>query len=1243
MKISSIQPSTQTQIPFQRPIRLCAGFVGLVGGITLLGWVLGLPFLSSSGSGTIPMAPSTAILFMLYAAALFHRSCSPYRGASWTGLLIVLAGGVVTLLFILSIQGIYLETEHLGIAIIHPAGEIPIGHISPATALCFLLASLSFLCSSGKHPRLITLAGLLAGLLTLGGFVFVLAYVFDAPLLYGSSYIPPAALTCIAFIFLGGGLFALVLSPAWLSRLQAESPPHTGLKMALLFSLLAAGIIITGLSAYRNYEHNQRAEMNNQLLAIAELKANQLAEYRRERKEDALLLSGNTSFTALVRRHLKNPEDTGNSQELQEWLKKLQAHAQYDQIRLLDSKGIIRLSASADLTPVSAVIIKRLPEVLNSGQMTIQDFYRSEYNGKIYLTVLAPILDRQNGNQPLGLLCLRIDPKQYLYPFLQRWPLPSRSGETLLVRREGQEVVFLNELRFRENTALDLRFPLSRTDLPAAQAVLGRSGAFTGRDYRRKSVITDLRPIPDSPWFLVSKMDISDAYAPLQEHLWLMGGFILALLFGVGAIMVLVWQRQRVAFFRERFKSAAELKKLNRVYAVLSSINQTIVRLREPQELFQEACRIAVEDGGFRLAWIGLTDKATGKVIPIASAGLDDDALNQLRINADNSSFGQGPTGSAIRKGRHSITNDIEHDEHMTPWRDKALDLGYRSSAAFPLIVFGEVLGAINFYADKANFFTTDEVRLLDELARDLSFSLEFSEQEESRRKAEAALRESQQLFATVANTSPALIWMSDLDKKLIWFNDPWLAFTGRTLAEELGNGWTAGVHPDNLAHCLQNFNKAFEARQSFSREYRLRRYDGEYRWLFAQAQPRYDADGAFAGYIGSSLDINEHHNLENQWRHAVKMESIGTLAGGVAHDFNNILMAIIGYGQLALMSMEQQAPQRSNILAMLEAADRAARLTKDLLLFSRKQISERKPVDLNEIIKTVEKFIIRVIGEDITCETRLSDQPLMILADSHQLEQVLMNFATNSRDAMPKGGVFKITAQQTVLYQDFISAHGFGQTGPYALLTVTDSGCGMNEETRTRIFEPFFTTKSVGKGTGLGLAVAYGIIKQHEGYINVYSEPERGATFRLYLPLIVADIREEESPEEEKSPAHGTETILLAEDDTLLRNLARTTLTRFGYTVIEAADGEEAVRKFKENQADIELLLFDIIMPKMDGQEAYEAINRLRPGIKTIFMSGYAPDTIHEKTALGDSTPLLSKPLSPHELLQKVRDTLDQ
>lgn len=389
-------------------------------------------------------------------------------------------------------------------------------------------------------------------------------------------------------------------------------------------------------------------------------------------------------------------------------------------------------------------------------------------------------------------------------------------------------------------------------------------------------------------------------------------------------------------------------------------------------------------------------------------------------------------------------------------------------------------------------------------------------------------------------------------------------------------------------------------------------------------------------------MNITEQKRLENQLRHAQKMEAIGTLAGGVAHDFNNILNAIIGYGDLTLMEMKKDDPLRLNIEQMLEAAERAAHLTKDLLLFSRKQISDKKSVELNEIIRKMEKFIKRVIGEDIECKSKLHDKVLNIFADTHQIEQVLMNLATNARDAMPKGGIFTITSEQIKTDNEFITTHGYGKKGNYALITVSDTGRGMDEETRQKIFEPFFTTKEVGKGTGLGLSVVYGIIKQHEGYVNVYSEPDKGTTFRIYLPVIETETEKEQKTEEDAYPAGGTETILLAEDDIALRSLSSTVLKHFGYTVIEAVDGQDAVDKFRGNRDKIDLLLFDLIMPNMNGKEAYDEIMKIKPDVKGIFASGYAPDTVRQKTLIDDNMTLLFKPVSPKELLKTVRETLD-
>ncbi|HCC54264.1 MAG TPA: hypothetical protein DEQ20_04975 [Desulfobulbaceae bacterium] len=393
---------------------------------------------------------------------------------------------------------------------------------------------------------------------------------------------------------------------------------------------------------------------------------------------------------------------------------------------------------------------------------------------------------------------------------------------------------------------------------------------------------------------------------------------------------------------------------------------------------------------------------------------------------------------------------------------------------------------------------------------------------------------------------------------------------------------------------------------------------------------------------IETIVDVTEKLKLGDQLLQAQKMESIGTLAGGIAHDFNNILTAIIGYGNIALMQMAKDDPQRLNIKHMLEAGGRAAHLTQDLLLFSRKQISERKPIDLNNVVRTVEKFLKRVIGEDVECRTKLIDKAMAVRGDAHQLEQVLMNLATNARDAMPKGGTFTISTEQVLFDEVFITRHGYGKPGSYVLTTISDTGKGIDAVTMEHIFEPFFTTKEAGKGTGLGLSVAYGIIKQHEGFVNVYSEHGHGTTFKIYLPLIVA-LADEEKIIVQALPVRGTETILLAEDDETVRGFTMTVLETFGYKVIAAKDGQEAVDKYKANKDTIQLLLLDLIMPKKTGKEVYDEIMAMTPGVKALFSSGYAPDMVRQQVLLDDSVAVVFKPITPTELLKQVREALDK
>ncbi|TAN41983.1 MAG: PAS domain S-box protein [Nitrospirae bacterium] len=506
-------------------------------------------------------------------------------------------------------------------------------------------------------------------------------------------------------------------------------------------------------------------------------------------------------------------------------------------------------------------------------------------------------------------------------------------------------------------------------------------------------------------------------------------------------------------------------------------------------------------------------------------------------------------------------------------------------------------------------------------------------------KRADASIRK----LSQAVEQSPVSIVITDAAGTIEFVNAKFTQVTGYTDDEAMGKNPRILKSGETSPEQYTRLWKTISSGGIWAGEFHNRKKNGELFWEKATIAPLRNENNIITNYIAVKEDITERKKLEEQLRQAQKMEAIGTLAGGIAHDFNNILTAIKGYGYLALMKMANDDPRRLEIQYILDAGDHAAHLTNDLLLFSRKQISERKSVDLNDIIRKVQKFLKRVIGEDVECRTRLSNEAMHILGDAHQIEQVLMNFATNARDAMSAGGIFTITTERVRIDEEFICVHGYGKPDHYALTTISDTGKGMDTTTKEHIFEPFFTTKEAGKGTGLGLAVVYGIIKQHEGFINVYSEPGRGTTIKIYLPLITAHVDETISSVAEVRPIGGNETILLAEDDEAVRNMTKTVLEQFGYTVLEAGDGQEAVRMYEENRDRIHLLLFDLIMPKKTGKVAYDEIKAMSPGVKALFASGYAPDVVRQKVLLEDGLSLVLKPVTPAELLKKVRETLDK
>jgi PAS domain S-box-containing protein len=518
------------------------------------------------------------------------------------------------------------------------------------------------------------------------------------------------------------------------------------------------------------------------------------------------------------------------------------------------------------------------------------------------------------------------------------------------------------------------------------------------------------------------------------------------------------------------------------------------------------------------------------------------------------------------------------------------------------------------------------------------------------RRHAEEALKKSEEKYRKIFENAVEGIFQSTPDGRFLSVNPALARRYGYESPQDMMASITDIEHQLYVNPEERKIFKEIIKTQGSIEAFETRQYkkDGDVIWVSLNAHAVCDENGTIPYYEGTSEDITnrkraeeEKARLEEQLLQAQKMEAIGQLAGGIAHDFNNILTVLMGYCNLLQMKMVTDDSLKVYVDQILAASEKAANLTQALLAFSRKQVMELKPHNINTIIRGMEKLLQRLITEDIELKTELTDKDVTIMADITQIDQVLLNLATNAQDAMPKGGQLKVTTKLVEFDHEFIRVHGYGEPGKYALISISDTGVGIDEKTRGKIFEPFFTTKEMGKGTGLGLSIVYGIVKQHNGYINVYSEPGEGATFHIYFPALEAAV-------EAARPAFldikgGGERILIAEDNNELRVLIVEVLKSKGYTTIDAINGEEAVKKFIEYQDTIDLLVFDVVMPRKNGIEAYKEIKKLQQNIKVLFMSGYTGDVVLDKGLNEEGFSFISKPLSPNELLKKVRDVLNR
>jgi PAS domain S-box-containing protein len=837
----------------------------------------------------------------------------------------------------------------------------------------------------------------------------------------------------------------------------------------------------------------------------------------------------------------------------------------------------------------------------------------------------------------------------------------------------------------------------------------------------------------------------------------------------------------------ERNRAEMEIARVNRVLRMFSATNQALIHSTEEEGLLKEACRIAVDVGGYRMAWVGFAEHDESKTLrPVAYAGIEPGSIESARLTWADDEYGRGPGGAAIRTGLPYLARNIQIEPAYAPWREAAIQHGYRAALALPLTSEGLTLGTLDIYSGEENSFDAAEVDILKELADDLAFGLSTLRRRKRQVQAEQALRESEERYRLIAeNTaetiavldlrlhstyvspsvlklrgyavqeaiaqsldqiltpasllkannafaeqmalessgtadpwrtvfleleeycrdgstiwvelsasflrdndltptgiltvtrditerrhaevqlrklslaveqSPVSVIMTNTDGEIEYVNPKFMDITGYTRDEVLGKNPRILRSDDARPEVYRQLWETIKGGREWRGEFHNKKKNGELFWESASISPVRDESGIISHFVAIKEDITERKRAEEELRQyetkrlqlerqliqAQKLESLGTLASGVAHDFNNILSIILGRSTLLERDLSNPAKASKNLAAILKATERGALIVRQLLTFARKGEPVFASVSINDIVNEVVNLLGETIPKTITVFTDLKPGVPAIVADATGIHQVLLNLCVNARDAMPEGGNLTITT--TIMDNESVVPQFPGATsGEYVLVRVTDTGTGMDEETKQRIFDPFFTTKGPGKGTGLGLAVAYSIVEEHDGMIAVESAPGKGTTFSLFFP-----IEEHPAMSGEVSAHHiddipgGRETVLLIEDEEMLADLVKSVLDASGYTVLTARDGAEGLMMFERHQDQIAVVLSDIGLPKYGGDEVFKRIKLMDPKARVILASGFVEPRVKSELLEAGLERFIQKPYSPSEVLHAIRAAID-
>lgn len=1087
----------------------------------------------------------------------------------------------------------------------------------------------------------------------------------------------------------------------------------------------------------RDLEREWRARLTNQ----ADGRQSVIADWVDRERSEAVMLGRNPAITECLADAGRCRGHGSASAVLESGVRALG----YRGIALLDGTG--RLVAGANGADSAFRVVARL--VLASGA-PFTDMVRT--GGGPLVMFATPVTSAPGHGAGVVVIAADLDQRSYRILDL---PFPARTFETVLVRSDGDSILYLSRLRHDTARPMTLRLPQSRYRLAAMAAL---SGATYGRylDYRGEEVLAALRPIPGTPWAMLVKVDLAEAFAGYSARITRLAliwaslaaataGVFLVLWWGlrqgdqasrssgrarfaelldhardtilvigpdgrvrdVNAQAVLLSGRDRSAIIgrhviddlrppeereagraqvarvqaegeatyetvalavsgeripveasvrvaeldgervtvavirdlRERRTTEARLARLNRILRTTSGINQLIIRETDPQRVLAEACRIAVEEGGFLLAWVGEADPS-GVVRPVASAGAVA-YLDAISVRWDAGKLAQGPVGRAFREQQTVARGPVAGDAAFAPWSDAARRAGIQSLAATPLRTQGRVTHVLALYSTNPEEFDPEIVALVEEMGGDLAFALDAIARREELAAAQVAVARS---AAALQQAAEAAI-ITDAAGTIVDVNPAFERITGYRRDEVVGRNprLLKSGHQDDAFYA--EMWATLGRGDVFSGEVVNRAKNGSLYTAEVAISPVRDSDGRVVHYVGLQRDVTRERALDAQLREAQRVKAIGQFTGGIAHDFNNLLSVVLVNVSLAGAELAPEAFAVRGYLRDIEQATlRGSAMVRKLLAFGRRERLDMAPADLGATVSEVVNVLRRVVPESIDIRSDVAAPLPAVKADVGAFEQILINLATNARDAMPQGGVFHIGVNHVAVGERGAGSVADVRAGDYVVVSVSDTGSGMDLATQSHIFEPFYTTKEVGYGTGLGLAMVFGIMQQHQGYVRVESAPGAGATFRLYFPALkhpLPDPTPATVATAAASVAHGRgETILLVEDEALVRLAASRVLERNGYVVVTADDGEAGWQQFREIGPTVALVITDAVMPRLGGYELIARIRATGSRVPCLVSSGYGPGNV----GAGDDPgiPVLGKPWQPSELLAAIRELLE-